>query len=90
MTTNESFESDKLRVNITLTTQQLHVIRELAKNDYRSMDQMIQVLLHLGFETFRMDNSLYIDRMPDDNSTYSAYTDSELTEMMRPIIPKLL
>lgn len=87
MSNNQPIQSDRLRVSITLTAQQMHVIREISKEDYRSMDQMIQILLYLGFESFQLDHSLYVERMPDDPSTVHSYTPEELSDMMAPIIP---
>ena len=87
MSNNHLIQSDRLRVSITLTAQQMHVIREISKEDYRSMDQMIQILLYLGFESFQLDHSLYIQRMPDDPSTVYSYTPEELLDMMSPLIP---
>jgi hypothetical protein len=80
----------KLRVEITLSEDQMHVLTQQAKFEHRSVDQMIQLMLYEGWICHECDNTIHVVRREPgpDNSKY--YTDDETIELMRPLIPESL
>ena len=82
-------EPRKVRVNVVLTEDQLYVITKQAKREYRSVDQMIQILLHEGWTFYVESHEIGVPcrEQPENGQCYPKwYTDSETVEMMQPMV----
>jgi hypothetical protein len=80
----------KLRVEITLSETQMHVLTEQAKFEHRSIDQMIQLMLYEGWVCHTCDNVTYVRRREAGPDNSKLYDDDETAEMMKPLIPESL
>ena len=80
-----------IKVQITLTENQINVIRAQAKHERRSVSHMIQMLLHEGWMFYVHDHEIHVPH-PEHYEQGSGYpkpycSDEESIDLMIPAIP---
>lgn len=78
------------KVQVTLTENQIRILTAQAKNEHRSVSNLVQILLSEGWSWYLEDHSIYIEH-PEHYSEDSSYpkkwlSDSESRDMMIPAI----
>lgn len=72
-------------ISIKLTEKQFHVIKEMARGEYRTIGNTLAMLAATGFSFYIQDNGVYIkkrdeDRSPDKDD-FQYYKDDELVQV---------
>lgn len=80
-----------IKVQVTLTENQVKILTAQAKNEHRSVSNLIQILLCEGWSWYLEDHSVYIEH-PEHYEEGSGYpkkwlSDPETRDMMIPAIP---
>lgn len=69
-------------ISIKLTEKQYHVLKNMAKDEYRTIGNTAAMLMATGFGWYIEDRDIYIDKTPEDRlpeaGEYQRYTDKEL------------
>lgn len=80
-----------IKVQITLTENQINVIRAQAKHERRSVSHMIQMLLYEGWMFYVNDHEVYVplpEHCKEESNHLKAYcNDQESLDLMTPAIP---
>ena len=73
-------------VSIKLTEKQYHLIKEMAKDQYRTIGNTLAMFVVEGFKWYVQDHEVYIKRMECDRIStggdYQFYTDEESIETL--------
>jgi hypothetical protein len=71
-------------ISIRLTEKQYHILKNMAKCEYRTLGNMTTALLAEGIQFYLVDRSVCVKKMENDctteNPQYEHYTDQEIIE----------
>jgi hypothetical protein len=75
-------------ISFTVTAKQFHILKELARKEYRSLNNLTTTLLAIGYQIYSEDHSIYVQKRPKDRdpdkSDWQLYEDEEvMTEIQR-------
>ena len=73
-------------ISIKLTEKQYHLIKEMAKGEYRTMGNTLAMLAASGFHWYIQDHEVCVKRVEQDRDSeqgeYQWYRDPEMIEIM--------
>jgi hypothetical protein len=77
-------------ISIKLTEKQYHILRGMAKDEYRTIGNTATMLMAEGFAWYIQDHDLCIYKRPEDRDLgcdreFQRYTDKELNEIFSEI-----
>ena len=74
-----------LAIQIKLTQKQYHLLKEMARSQYRTIGNTATMLMAEGFNWYLEDHEVYVNRMELDKDPekgdYQYYTDPEMKEI---------
>lgn len=74
-----------LAIQIKLTEKQYHLLKEMARSQYRTIGNTATMLMAEGFNWYLEDHEVYVNRMERDKDSekgdYQYYTDPEMKEI---------
>ena len=69
-------------ISFTVTAEQFHILKELARKEYRSLDNLPTTLLAIGYQWYSEDHPIYVQKRPKDRdpdkSDWQLYEDEEV------------
>ena len=77
-------------ISIKLTEKQYHILRDMAKEEYRTIGNTATMLMAEGFAWYLEDHDICIYKRPEDQDPecvreFQRYTDKELKEIFSEI-----
>lgn len=74
-----------LAIQIKLTEKQYHLLKEMARSQYRTIGNTATMLMAEGFNWYLEDHEVYVNRMERDKDSekghHQYYTDPEMKEI---------
>ena len=74
----------ELAINIKLTEHQYYLLKEMARQEYRTLGNTFAMLAAEGLNYFFVDNSVYIKKRPEhcetDHPNHEHYGEGEIIE----------
>ena len=71
-------------ISIKLTERQYHMLKNMAKSEYRTIGNMVGALIGEGINFYLTDRAVYVKKMEEDctseNPRYEHYTDQEVID----------
>ena len=77
-------------VTITLNEMTHHCLSQLAENEFRTIDKMIEILMYMGIQSYQFDRELIVQKKPEhrnpEGTPYQYYDADQIVEYFKPEI----